>query len=197
MRKIVCTIAVSALAGSVFAQFSGPRLFWDIPGIYLTAPDLSAINSNAGIGGETVFNVAAFWGTSRIGGGSTLTLNPSSEDIPSTIFATPYLLLEGGAGIYRSNGNQCSQSNQNAFTAMAILGLRYDINTRDVILANEAEKYGLHYVVGAELGYFFIRNMFRNTEVVLRGNYFPQLKTASANIGFKVFLNMREMGRGR
>ncbi|MBK6622133.1 MAG: hypothetical protein IPG32_15105 [Saprospirales bacterium] len=197
MHKIIFTLATLVTAFSASAQYSGPRLFWDIPSIYLTTPDASSIGTRAGAGAETVFNVATFWGTSRIGGGATVTIDPSSDDIPNTFITTPYLLLEAGAGIYRSNGNQCNQTNQNAFTAMAVLGLRYDISTRALILAPEAERYGLHYVVGAELGYFFIRNMFRNTEVVVRGNYFPQLKILSANLGFKVFLNMREAGRGR
>ena len=196
MKNAILTLFLLTTCFSVHAQYSGPRLFWDIPGIYLTAPDIAELNSQAGLGAETAFNVAAFWGTSRIGFGSTLTINPSSDDIPNTLVATPYFLLEGGAGIYRNNGNRCMQSNQNAFTAMAVLGLRYDYNTRPLVSALEIEDYGLNYLVGAELGYFFIRNMFRNTEVVLRGSYFPKRNEIAVNLGFKVFLNIREMGRG-
>lgn len=194
MRRVIVTLAILIPSAGLFGQYTGPRLFWDIPAFYFTAPDVPSISSRAGIGAETAFNVATYWGTLRAGGGSTLTIDPSSEDIPNTFVATPYLFTEGGVGFYRTNGNQCASDHHGAYTAMAVLGIRYDINTRSGLTEPELEEFGLHYLVGVELGYFYIRNMVRNTEVVLRGNYFPQLKTISATFGFKLFFNLREMG---
>jgi len=195
MRRAIVTLAIMIPAAGLFGQYTGPRFFWDIPAFYFTAPDVSEIGSRAGIGAETAFNMAGHWGTLRAGGGSTLTIDPGSEDIPNTFVATPYLLAEGGAGLYRTNGKRCASNHQSAFTAMAVLGIRYDINTRSGLSEPELEEFGLHYLAGVELGYFFIRNMYRNTEVVLRGSYFPQLKVFSATIGFKLFINLRESGK--
>jgi hypothetical protein len=63
---------------------------------------------------------------------------------------------------------------------MAKGGLRYDFQAKQ-----------LDYTVGAEFGYFFIRDMFKNTEIVASANYLTQAKTISANLGFKLFLNLR------
>jgi hypothetical protein len=41
------------------------------------------------------------------------------------------------------------------------------------------------------LGYFFIRDVFKNTEVFLDGNYFVNSKIIGVNFGFKMFLNLR------
>ncbi|MBK8491309.1 MAG: hypothetical protein IPL49_10575 [Saprospirales bacterium] len=195
MQKVLLAFLFSTCSLMAFSQHTGPRLFWDIPNFYAAAPDISTIENQMGLGIGTAFNVATFWGTSRVGGGTTVTLDPKSADIGNSFLVTPYMLLEGGAGIYRSNGNQCAQTKHSAFTAMAVLGLRYDIDTRSLRPAGETNNYGLNYVVGAELGYFYIRNMLRNTEIVLRGNYFPKAKIVSATFGFKFFLNIREMGR--
>ena len=197
MSRIFFALAFLALSTSAFAQYSGPRLFWDLPILYATAPNVSHLENQVGLGLETAFNVATFWGTSRLGTGGALTVDPKSADIGNSFQVVPYGLLEAGLGMYRSNGNQCNQTNQHAFTAMAVLGLRYEYDTRSLKPAGETSTYGLNYVVGVELGYFYIRNMFRNTEFVLRGNYFPKAKVVSATLGFKFFLNMREMGRYR
>lgn len=77
---------------------------------------------------------------------------------------------------------------------MALVGIRYDIDTRSVKPAEEENNYGLNFGVGTRLGYFFIQNVFRNTELVARGTYFPNSKITSINFGFKFFLNVREFG---
>ena len=177
------------------AQYTGPRYFWDIPSFYLTAPDLVNAGERAGIGLETTFNVAAHWGTSRIGGGAMLTVNPTSEKIAESLVVTPYFLFEAGAGMYRTNGNHCAATHRGAFTAMPVLGIRYDINTQELTTEAEQEFYGFNFLIGAELGYFFIRDILRNTEVVLRANYYPGNGNIALNVGFKFFLNMRELGR--
>jgi hypothetical protein len=140
-------------------------------------------------------NLAGHWWTARAGGGVTFTLDPKAEEVGESFLTTPYLLLEGGAGLYRTNGKRCAQTKANAFTVMPVIGLRYNFDTRDLAPAGDKTGYGLLWGVGGEIGYFFIRDMFRNTEFVLRGTYYPETKLVSANFGFKVFLNLREMGR--
>ena len=195
LKVFTTSLVLLCLAHSAQAQYSGPRYFWDIPSFYLTAPDLANVSERTGLGLETTLNVATHWGTARLGGGAMVTVNPSSEKIAESFITTPYFLLEGGAGLYRTNGNHCAATHRAAFTAMPVLGVRYDINTQDLISATEQDLYGFNFLMGVELGYFFIRDIVRNTEVVLRGNYYPGNGNVSLNLGFKFFLNMRELGR--
>lgn len=195
MIRFFAVLVLTVLAFSASAQYGGPRYFWDIPSIYATAPDVSMISSRFGVGAETAMHVAGHWWMTRAGGGATLTLDPKAPDVGKSFLTTPYLLLEGGAGLYRTNGKRCAQTNANAFTVMPVIGLRYNFDTRALAPAGDTEGYGLLWGVGGEIGYFFIRDMFRNTEFVLRGTYWPETKLVSANFGFKVFLNLREMGR--
>ena len=192
MQKLIFILALLLPTFALHAQWGGPRLFWDIPSLYATSPNVSAIGERFGVGAETAFNLAAHWGTTRLGGGATFTLDP--DDVENTFRAIPYFLLEGGAGLYRTNGNKCASTKSHAFTAMGVIGLRYEIDTRDLVPASEIDAYGLSWGVGAEFGYFFIRDVFRNTELVLRGMYYPEPQQLSVNFGFKFFLNVREWG---
>lgn len=195
MQKILITLLFATLAFSANAQYGGPRFFWDIPSMFITTPDVSKISNRAGVGAETAINFATHWTTVRAGGGLTFTLDPQAENVEESFRTIPYLLLEGGAGLYRTNGNQCAQTKAHAFTVMPIVGLRYHFNTEDLLPASELDNYGLTWGIGAELGYFYIRDVFRNTEFVLRGTYYPEISVLSASFGFKFFLNLREWGR--
>lgn len=171
------------------AQYGGPRLFLDVPSMYVYSPDVANIGHRLGAGTEIAMNVASHHGTIRGGGGATFTLDPSSNEIQNTFQAVPYVMLEAGAGRYRSNGNQCARTKQDAYTYMAKAGVRYDIYTGDL---RDAGKSGyLDYTVGAELGYFFIRDVFRNTELSATVNYHLKAEVVSATFGFKFFLNLR------
>jgi hypothetical protein len=173
------------------AQYnSGPRLFLDIPSLYIYTPDAENVGEVLGAGTEIAMNVATHWGTVRGGGGLTFTMNPKSNELQETFNTTPYIVLEAGAGRYRSNGNQCAKTKQNAFTYMAKAGVRYDFYTGD---AREVlDKTGaVDYTVGAEFGYFFIRDVFRNTELVLSANYLTKAEAVAATFGFKFFLNLK------
>lgn len=172
------------------AQYGGPRLFLDVPAIYFAAPDVENIGSNLGAGVEVAMNVATHWSTARVGGGAMFTLNPQADDVGDSFLATPYGILEVGAGLYRTNGNKCASNHANAFTAMAIGGLFYNFNTQAVEPGGEKPD-GLDYTVGAEFGYFFIRDIFSNSEVFLSGRYHTKAEVISASIGFKIFLNLR------
>jgi len=179
--KKSCFLAVFlAVACSVSAQQGGPRLFLDIPNIYITAPDVEKIGNLLGAGVETAMNVGTHWSVARVGGGAVFSLDPKSDDVGSTFLTSPYALAEVGLGKYRSNGKRCAKTRQAAFTAMGKGGARYDFEAKDI-----------DYTVGAELGYFFIRDMFKNYEISLSANYYTQAKVISASFGFKLFLNLR------
>ncbi len=173
------------------AQYGGPRLFLDVPSFYVHTPDVQNTGQRVGAGVEVAMNVGAHWGVTRLGLGTTYTLNPSAENFAQTTLWRPYALMEAGAGLYRSNGNQCAKSHQSAFTAIGKVGVRYDFNREAIAVSEGVVPNPLDFVLGVELGYFFIRDVFRNTEFVLNGHYHTQAKVISANVGFKLFLNLR------
>lgn len=176
------------------AQGKLPRLFLDVPAIYLTSPDVTNIDERAGAGLHIAMNVATHWGVVRAGGGSDFLFSLKDLDSATdaeTFFISPYGLLEAGAGLYRSNGNKCARTNQNAFTAMAKGGLRYYFN-EDALTAPEGETpEQLDFALGAEFGYFFISDVFRNWEVFLDGHYFTNSEAIQVRFGTKFFLNLR------
>jgi hypothetical protein len=182
-------LAIAFLSCTFFAQaqYSGPRLFLDIPSIFITAPDVSKIANNAGAGLETAFNVGTHWSVARVGGGATLTLDPKSNELGESIATTPYIIGEVGIGKYRSNGNQCAKTHRPAFTAMGKAGVRYDF----LKSVPNTTVQRLDYSAGIELGYFFIRDIFKNYEVFAKSNYYFKSERISADFGFKVFLNLR------
>ncbi len=187
MKRHYLLICLIAAAFTARAQYSGPRLFLDIPSIYFAAPDVEHIGDRLGAGAEAAMNVGTHWGVARLGGGATFTLDPNADDVGESFLTTPYAILEAGAGMYRSNGNKCAKTHANAFTAMAKGGLFYNFAKEE----EGVEIQRLDYTVGAELGYFYIADIFRNFEVVLDARYHTQAKVISANFGFKLFLNLR------
>ncbi|MBN8679324.1 MAG: hypothetical protein J0M29_13940 [Chitinophagales bacterium] len=192
MKKILlCFAAFAAIGTSAMAQYAtGPRLFLDIPSVHLSAPDVTLVANRIGVGVGTAMNIASHWGTARLGGGAVFSMDPQSKEVEETFVTTPYVLLEAGAGKYRTNGNQCAKTKSKAFTAMAKAGLRYAFISDPLEPEGEApDKFDV--LVGAELGYFFIRDVFRNTEVFLDANYHVNSKIISANFGFKMFLNLK------
>lgn len=192
MKKILPFLAAfAAITFNAQAQYTtGPRLFLDIPVVHLSAPDVTLVANRIGIGVGTAMNVATHWSTARLGGGAVFSMDPQSKKVEETFVTTPYALFEVGAGKYRTNGNQCSKSKQKAFTAMAKAGVRYAFISEALEPEGEVpDKFDV--TVGAEFGYFFIRDVFKNTEVFLDGNYHVNSKIISANFGFKMFLNLR------
>ena len=187
MKKFLLAVAFAAYAVVAQAQ-NGPRLFLDLPEIYFHAPDVENFTDRLGAGASTALNVASHWGTARIGGGATFTLAPEAEDVGDSFQATPFGILEVGVGKYRSNGNRCAKTKQNAFTAMAKAGMRYTYFP-DAIL--KSDKTQLDFSVGAEFGYFFIRDIFKNYEIFTAANYLTESKVVQVNFGFKLFLNLR------
>lgn len=173
-----------------------PRLFLDIPVIHLAAPNVELVGNRIGIGAGTAMNFATHWSTARIGGGAVFSMDPQSKNVEETFVTTPYALAEVGVGKYRTNGNQCSKTKSKAFTAMAKAGVRYAFIS-DPLEPDGVAPDKFDVTVGAELGYFFIRDVFRNTEVFLDANYHVNSKIISANFGFKMFLNLRSSPNDR
>ncbi len=193
MKKTFLLLAAfAALTTMARAQqySTGPRLFLDVPIVHLAAPDVTLIGNRLGLGLGTAMNVATHWSTARIGGGAIFSMDPQSRDVQSTFVTTPYALFEVGAGKFRTNGNQCNHTKQKAFTAMAKAGVRYLFITEPLEPEGVAPEK-LDYTAGIELGYFFIRDVFKNTEVFLDGNYLINSKIYTANFGFKLFLNLK------
>jgi len=171
------------------AQY-GPRLFLDIPNMSFSVPDVTDPTQRMGFDLGTAFNVGTHWSVARVGGGASFSLSPDAEDVAESFQINPFLLVEAGAGIYRSNGNKCARTQQNAFTAMAKAGVLYTFYSKDEkALTNETG--AIDYTIGGEFGYFFIRDVFKNYELFLSPNYHIKSKVLSANLGFKLFLNLR------
>jgi hypothetical protein len=190
-KSFLLFAAFAAFITIIHAQGNrGPRLFLDVPIVHLAAPDVNLIANRIGAGVGTALNIGTHWSTARIGGGAIFSMDPQSRELESTFVTTPYALLEVGAGKFRTNGNQCSKTKSKAFTAMGKVGMRYAFITKPLKAdAVAPEKFDV--TLGVELGYFFIRDVFKNTEVFLDGNYFVNSKIVGVNFGFKMFLNLR------
>jgi hypothetical protein len=188
MKKLLLSTALLFAALVAQAQYSGPRLFLDVPSIYFAAPDVERIGNNLGAGAEIAMNVGTHWGVARLGGGAMFTVDPKADEV--SVLTTPYLILEAGAGIYRSNGNKCAKTHAHAFTIIAKGGIFYNFNTQETEPGSEKPD-GLDYTVGAEFGHFFIRDVFQNFEFFLDGRYHTKAEVVSANLGVKWFLNLR------
>ena len=135
-------------------------------------------------------NVATHNVVGRVGGGSNFTFNPKISDFKESFSYAPFVMAEAGAGMYRSNGDLCAKTKRNAYTVLGTAGARYIFDTSDLRTA-DAPIGAMDYNLGVELGYFYIRDVFKNFELVLDGNYFVKSKTVSATFGFKVFLNLK------
>ncbi|MBL7780714.1 MAG: hypothetical protein JNM22_05810 [Saprospiraceae bacterium] len=171
------------------AQY-GPRLFLDIPNMSFSVPDVTEPTQRMGFDLGTAFNIGTHWSVARIGGGASFSLSPDAEDVAESFQINPFLLVEAGAGIYRSNGNKCARTQQNAFTAIAKAGVLYTFYSKDEkALLDETGQ--IDYTIGGEFGYFFIRDVFKNYELFLSPNYHIKSKVLSGNLGFKLFLNLR------
>lgn len=193
MKKssLLLTLSFLLTACVLQAQYTGPRLFLDVPSFYFHTPDVENTGHRLGAGLDVAMNVGTHWSVARLGLGTTFTFDPGAEDFDKTTLWGPATYLEAGAGLYRTNGNQCAKSKQSAFTAMGKVGIRYDFNEKAVKRADGAEPQQLDFTLGVELGYFYIRDVFRNMDFVISGNYHTRSKAISANVGFKFFLNLR------
>lgn len=188
-KKLLLATALIASTNSLSAQY-GPRLFLDVPSFYFAAPDVKNIGSNLGLGTDITMNIATHNLVVRAGGGTLATADSKSKDLINDILVTPFVKLEAGAGRYRSNGNKCAKSHRPAFTTLAKAGVRYNFlagNNRP----EGAESGELDYTLGLEFGYFYIRDVIKNSEVFATTDYNVKAKNFSVNAGFRIFFNLR------
>ena len=187
--KLFFSTLLFLAAHSLSAQY-GPRLFLDAPGIYAAAPDVKNIANQLGLGADINMNIATHNAVLRFGGGSLFTVDPKSEDLLKSFLTTPYVKIEAGAGRFRSNGNKCARTHRPAYTAIAKVGARY--NFFPPKNRPEATPSGqMDYTAGVELGYFYIRDIIKKNEIFLNSNYNLKAKTVSAELGLRVFFNLR------
>ncbi|MBP6183932.1 MAG: hypothetical protein KA479_03265 [Saprospiraceae bacterium] len=167
----VCSISVRA---------QELRLFLDVPSIYAHSPQLDAITTNSGLGMDVGFGMGTHNLMTKFSGGTTVTANFESDEIEETVLWGPFLRLEAGAGLWRTNGNQCSQHHSNAFSAIGKGAIVYAFEPKEI-----------QYTVGAEFSYFRIRDYFKNMEIFLDAGYNVTTSLPYANFGFRNFLNLR------
>lgn len=158
------------------------RLFLDIPGIYLHTSNISELTQHAGLGADAGFGIGTHHFMGRFQGGTTVTADFDSEAIEETIDFQPFVRLEAGAGLWRTNGNKCAAHNSNAFSAMAKGGAQYMFS---------ADEDNLQYTLGVELGYFRIRDFKNNMEIFLDGGLNLTTENLYVNFGFRHFINLR------
>jgi hypothetical protein len=188
-KNLLLATALFASINSLSAQ-NGPRLFLDVPSFYFAAPDLKNIGSNLGLGSDITMNIATHNLVVRAGGGTLATVDSKSKDLINDILVTPFVKLEAGAGRYRSNGNKCAKSHRPAFTTLAKAGVRYNFlagNNRP----EGTESGELDYTLGLEFGYFYIRDVIKNSEVFATADYNVKAQNFSLNAGFRIFFNLK------
>lgn len=193
IRLITLTCITLLTAFQLQAQNPIPRLFLDAPHLYLTLPNVNKTESfdRAGAGVAVAMNVATYHATARVGGSFAASGQPKADDFGNSVLMQYGGFLEGGLGLYRTNGNRCAKHKHGAYTAMAVGGVRYDGFSTPLVSAGELAYTGLDYTLGAELGYFYIRDIIKNSEVVLRSNYHIKKEVISVELGFKIFWNLK------
>lgn len=173
----------------LFTAFSAnaqiePRYFLDVPALYLRSVDVQNFADRVGVGGDIMMNVGTHYLMARAGGGAIMSLEPASDDLKGSIVTSPYARIEVGAGPFRTNGNQCSNTHQNAFTAQLRFGTLYDFQAKTV-----------DFPLAVELGYFFIRDMVRNTELFVRSDFYTKQEKLTLDFGMRFFLNLPNIGK--
>lgn len=179
-KHVFLTILLVALSSAMAFAQGLPRIFVDIPSISIFSPDVENFNDVFGAGAATHLNVGTHWGVARAGGGVDALIRTRDNNDEEQLYWSPYVNSEIGLGMFRSNGNKCAAHNQSAFTAMGLGGIRYDFK------GSSASPY-----FGAEFGYFYIKDIFKNQEGFVRGEYFTESKTFAVRAGFRVFLNVK------
>lgn len=191
--KLLTLVFCSVMAFSTHGQI---RSMIDAPSVYLTSRDVENALSKEGLGLDFGYGIGTHFFMAKISAGvnATADFNSDKEEIKieKTILANPFAKFEVGLGKWRSNGQQCAKTNQNAFSLLAKGGLIYNFGKKEADLENglkEDIKPNFDYFVGAELGMFFIKDMHKNSEYFLNGGYMLKSKTIFAELGIRTFFN--------
>lgn len=184
MKKTLASrigLSVALVFGLFFSgQAQDARVFLDVPALYLHSSNVEKIQNNGGLGMDVGIGVGTHYLMTKLSAGSTVTADFQSDAIEETVLFQPFVRIEAGAGLWRSNGNQCAKHDSNAFTVMPKAAVLYAFEPQEV-----------QFAVGAELGYFRIRDYFRNSELFVDGGYNITASSFYANFGFRFFLNLR------
>lgn len=163
-----------------FAQAQGPRMFLDVPAFYVHSAKIDSIANFSGIGMDIGFGLGTHHIMSKLSAGTTLIADFQSDEIEKTIAWGPFIRLEAGAGLWRSNGNKCSKHNASAFTVLPKAAVLYAFEPGE-----------MQFTAGLELGFFSIRDYKRNTELFLDAGYNLTTENIYGNFGLRYFLNLR------
>ncbi len=184
MRNVFLMLSFTFLSNIIFAQ----RSFIDAPSIYLYSPDVQNITKVFGAGIDAGYVLGSHNLMVGIRGGTLAQfLNntvTSKLDGPTWL---PFARLDAGAGLFRTNGDHCSLTQRNAYSAFVKGSLIY--NFSDVYTDK------LHPRIGVELSYFRLRDMVKNSEIFIDPGYNISTKLVDFNIGFRYFYNMNNVGR--
>ena len=181
MKKIIFILVIGSLgiSSSLFAQ----RVFIDAPSFYLLTNDVSKIAENSGLGLDLGAAVGTHSVMGKLSAGLTVTTDFSKEiDVKDGLVYNPFVKLEGGAGLYRSNGNKCSKTHASAYSLIGKAGVQYIFN-------KDLEKK-FSPIVAIEASFFYIRDMVKNSEVFLEPQYNISTKTLGVSFGFRRFYNL-------
>jgi hypothetical protein len=113
MKSITILLMLFALClqNTINAQNPIPRLFLDAPHLYLVLPNVNRSQSfdRAGAGINIAMNVATYHATARVGGSFATSGQPKADDFEQSLLLQYGGFLEGGLGLYRTNGNRCAK----------------------------------------------------------------------------------------
>jgi hypothetical protein len=183
MKFSILLIALFCLT-SVTLQAQGGRFFIDAPAFYAQSTDFSKIKEAVGLGAQGGFSYGGHHYKLGVAAGVDANANLlSTGKFSEKVDFKPYAQLEFGAGFFRTNGQKCSIHNRNAYTAMPVAIIRHDFTSKKSM-----------FLIGAELSYFNIRDMVKNTELFLNINYNAASKAVGGAFGMRIFFNLNNLG---
>ena len=173
------------------------RSMFDAPSIYLTSRDITHALNQEGLGLDFGYGLGTQWMFAKLSVGVHALADFDAPKIDKSFFANPFGRFELGLGKWRSNGKQCAITHQNAYSYLVKGGVMYNMGKRKADVENKISEItsGIDYFIGAELGLFFIKDMFRNSEYYINGGYMLNSKTVFAELGLRTFFNTRYAGR--
>ncbi|SRR6056297_328396 len=198
---ILCALITLGMGlGELHAQMQGkkgPRSMVDMLALYAVDNNITDPGESLGAGIAVGYGIGTHNLMVRGIVGFETTTNAQEPNLSKNLYYNPYLALETGGGLWRSNGNQCGAKKQYAFTVLPKVGVRYDIGSREADIEQNvtAIESGVDFYGALELGYFFLDDYFKNSELYVEGGYFFQGEAVYVRFGFRTFLNTKAIRR--
>lgn len=198
---ILCALVTLGMGfGQLNAQMQGkegPRSFFDMLALYAVDNNMTDPGESLGAGINVGYGIGTHHLMLRGILGFETTTNVQVPDVAKNLYYNPFVALETGGGLWRSNGNRCGAKKQYAFTVLPKVGARYNFGSREgdieqnvTPIDSDVDFYG-----ALELGYFFLDDYFKNSELYIEGGYFFLGETVYARLGFRTFLNTKAIKR--